>query len=854
MTTLASATLLFSTIIFFEFKDKQDFEHRFVTAFLAKNDTTSTTIATAIRSNDQLGKSHDHLGATGPTSSTSIYKNSVLNETSRICLSPERDAPWILDGQCLQRPFESSFTKGRTCGFCGEGPVTYLSKIRDDIAERFQEKCNELVVYGAALGQRYEEWLTNKEAMGTHHKTVVDRHGVCFFQFVTMGPPFEGNVSVDGSHILVPLDRDLLPYENNRRNTKLLKLSPGLLFPWAKRIIWQDTKLLLMDDRHSVLLPSDYHRHFNRTVQRFGTCVSFMGMPLHPSAVGKNGSVNLQAHCREIVRAAEKWPTVSDNLHVLLAQCHEYKKYETQSTGQLPLIDTAFIVWDLRREECQNYIGNLACSWLDEIHCYSDRDQVSFPSAIASSNVQLSRHIGVDVDTMELHHRVYVNADNMPMVHIAKRSCHWYYRSFSRCVASQHEHYSAVDVYNRKAKDLVKGPERRVAIIVAGTLQRFIFRNMMENLIHPLVKTSAKVDYYLFLTTLAGTPYRSGSGQSSYLHHIQKDPLLPPLISHSNYTSGDSILIEEFIRSHLGRAGASIGELIIQESIDIDSEPMLRARREKARKEYPEEDADLRFPTFDIRSKEIGIRTANANRNLLRLHFAVERLWESLIKWEEEEGFEYDYVLFLRDDSLWLSKFSLDVFDSMTDVDEYDIFVPACDARDPPMDSNELNDHAIISRRRVAEMFGKYYSILLSNHANKNSSMNMSVSADSGDEMENRDVKDGDNVDIVKACMERLPSFITSGGVHDIETKLVAGGRGTKIRGCNSEMLLKWIVDVKNVRVKKVGQGLMPFQRSVNVKLSEGTIVPCFHKFCQSQIDPLASHSYVQSKCNSLTF
>jgi hypothetical protein len=52
-------------------------------------------------------------------------------------------------------------------------------------------------------------------------------------------------------------------------------------------------------------------------------------------------------------------------------------------------------------------------------------------------------------------------------------------------------------------------------------------------------------------------------------------------------------------------------------------------------------------------------------------------------------------------------------------------------------------------------------------------------------------------------------------------------------RGCNSEMLLKWVIEKESLNVKKVGQGLLPFQRSMHLDLN-GTVVECFHKYCKS--------------------
>ena len=105
------------------------------------------------------------------------------------------------------------------------------------------------------------------------------------------------------------------------------------------------------------------------------------------------------------------------------------------------------------------------------------------------------------------------------------------------------------------------------------------------------------------------------------------------------------------------------------------------------------------------------------------------------------------------------------------------------------MDSNEINDHAIISNRQSADIFGNYYSRMFH--------------IDTG------------------ACRKRLPAALK------------------KNRGCNSEMLLKWAIDNEEVEVSKVPQSLFSFQRSVNMKLPDGSIKQCFHKYCQSQSEPL---------------
>ena len=74
-----------------------------------------------------------------------------------------------------------------------------------------------------------------------------------------------------------------------------------------------------------------------------------------------------------------------------------------------------------------------------------------------------------------------------------------------------------------------------------------------------------------------------------------------------------------------------------------------------------------------------------------------------------------------------------------------------------------------------------------------------------------------------KGCMAQMSDKITKNGQ----------------RGCNSEMLLKFFLEKEGARVSTVGQGLVPFQRSVNLLKPDGSRELCFHKFCQSEENTL---------------
>ena len=143
-----------------------------------------------------------------------------------------------------------------------------------------------------------------------------------------------------------------MPYDNNRRNVKMLKFNSGLLFPWAERGIWQDEKLINSSREYG--LPSNYLLHFDRTVQRFGTCSSFMGLPHHKASIHTAPSVTFTAHRDTIIVAAIERPSDSDNRDVLRTQYESYKAWHSNSPyqssqvfNQTPLVDGAFIVYDM---------------------------------------------------------------------------------------------------------------------------------------------------------------------------------------------------------------------------------------------------------------------------------------------------------------------------------------------------------------------------------------------------------------------------------------------------------------------------------------------------------------------------
>ena len=698
------------------------------------------------------------------------------------CTSPEANVPWILNGECMKEPILSVLNNGEnqnSCGLCGHRAF-YLKNLRNGLEAKHKNQCKDLVVYGACLGRVCKKMLQKKTGW-----KFVQRPGTCFFMFVAGFNRSTMSSSYSKLNNLIFVDLGEMPYKNNRRNIKVLKFNPGLLFPWADRVIWQDAKL---PSKWAFQLPKDYMLHFNRTAQNNDACVSFMGLPLNKASVGSSGKVTLRAQCDSVIAAAEERPSVSDSIDSVRTQCENYMK---KKVSQTPLVDTAFIVYDMRSPVCRKFNGDFLCSWLDEIHCQSDRDQITFPFIMDAFNLKLASEM--DVAGLEFRDQIYVNENKDTRIHIAKRSCHWYYSSFSRCVAQATQINESYEVYQNDFVTPSFKKNIRLAIIMAGTLQRFMFNSTLEHVFKPRNKQGGlpvDIDYFVSLTTQKVKAYRS---DSAYTNYLESDPILP----RSKFS--DYVDLEEYIRDKVGRLGVMVGDVKFQENIDINSEDLLKARRADALRKYPNEDPDVKFPIFDMRSKEKAYHTANANRNLLSMHLSIQNLWNQAVKWEQEEGFKYDYVMFMRDDSLWLDAFDIHKLHAKNG----DIFIPSCNARDPPMTSSEFNDHILISRRNVADLFGNYYKTLHSINVTK--------------------------------CMERLPETLTKKDKHGYK------------RGCNREMLLKHVTEENDINVVQIPQSEIPFQRSANVKIPDNPNIQCFHKFCQSSEFPMNTRN--MKKC-----
>jgi hypothetical protein len=305
-------------------------------------------------------------------------------------------------------------------------------------------ECSELVVYGCALGSKYEG-MVNRPISGNRTRILTELHGHCFFSFVLKedsagnGAPLilENRISKSGLQLLIPVPRNVLPYKSMRRNTKLFKLFGGhMIFAFAKRVIWQDAKLWRKAE------VTNYYTLFNWTVQNPGACVSFMALPNHPSSLNKvreDGPL-FKYHCEAIL--ASDRTDVTDDRGVIEKQCKDYQELDAENYSislDTGLIDSGLILWDMGSDRCRDFNSKLSFTWAKETHCFGDRDQVSFPHALRSMAVRESSRV-LPTESMSMDKSFTGGIDTAtPLVHFVRGNCHWYYnKAVDTCVSNLH--------------------------------------------------------------------------------------------------------------------------------------------------------------------------------------------------------------------------------------------------------------------------------------------------------------------------------------------------------------------------------------------------------------------------------
>jgi hypothetical protein len=411
---------------------------------------------------------------------------------------------------------------------------------------------------------------------------------------------------------------------------------------------------------------------------------------------------------------------------------------------------------------------------------------------------------------------------------MSRSVCHWYHsqKNILDCPSNVPGYY-----YNTPwMMQIGPGPQKqhkqhqRIAIVVTGTLQRYSLNATLEHVIRPLVfQQGHAVDTFVSLTTQSAPSFRS---ESQYMAHLTWDPLLFLAASkkkqtrHKQHSLPSSTReLESFIQSRMRLAGAVPRHVQLYEDSpskwedDPSMQRLLRETQASSAWKFPSpHDPYLRFPIRDQR-RGAQNRTDQANRNILTVFHSLQELWNQVVEMETNLGVPYDYVLFLRDDAQFLLDWDLNRLllqhsSNKTEEKQVDAFLLSCDARAPPMHPLEINDHGGLYSRKAAGIYGEYWKALL---------------------------QDG----VMEQCSAQLDGVFR------------------KQRGCNSEMLLRWILlhhkQHNLTNIQTVGQASLPFQRAVHVRMPDGTVQACFHKYCQSQQDRLLTNGALKM-CKELTF
>ena len=342
-----------------------------------------------------------------------------------------------------------------------------------------------------------------------------------------------------------------------------------------------------------------------------------------------------------------------------------------------------------------------------------------------------------------------------------------------------------------------------LAILVAGSVNRFLFDSFAQHVAN--TNNNVLVDYFAILTLQSGKAFRADSGYMGHLmgHDKLFDGIDFGLVDDSTKNGKAVNYINTIRRAMMGAMRSSVSS----------KSPRTTSIKALRLLDQPIEDDPIldpirkldQWPMKDLRPKALE-RTKTGNQNILRLFLALESLWENeFLEYETARKDSYDYVLIVRDDTLWLDDFDLQKVIA-TDPTA-DAYVLSCDAREPKMLPPEINDHGILVKRSKAHIFGKYISSM---------------------------VKEGN----LQACHENS------------QVRELLG----KERGCNSEMILRHIINQNNIKVKLVPQSLLPFQRSVRIEGNNGGDgYYCYHKFCQSVDAPLQLPPDIK-KCKELQF
>jgi len=224
-----------------------------------------------------------------------------------------------------------------------------------------------------------------------------------------------------------------------------------------------------------------------------------------------------------------------------------------------------------------------------------------------------------------------------------------------------------------------------IAILMAGTLNRFHLESTAKHLVAPLHAAGWNVDY--FASVFVG----NANVFDAEMQHVsfEKDPIFAKF-EHLNQTNLS--FITSVISSTLARSGAKV--------------PYARAfdRHDTATE-------DLSFIDKSMMWWRVKYgRTAR--ENFIRMLKELEMMWHAAQKEERKQRQQYSYVLIVRDDVWWLKDFDLDLLVRTGGVQKAvgrnagHVYSAPCKNRP----TKGLVDHVFLFDRSAAEIMGSSYS------------------------------------------------------------------------------------------------------------------------------------------------
>jgi Protein of unknown function (DUF616) len=175
--------------------------------------------------------------------------------------SPESHIPFPLQGDTV-----SILDNTRSCGIEAANAISvYLREtVRNQMipppARRVSQYGSIWSRTGPTIRSTIFQTTMAMDSMMNRLQHVMEQHGKCFFLFVSQDDMPEQQQQhqlgsqqplLHGYFWLIPIPPSVFPYDNARRNAKLLKYIGHLVFPNIRTIVWQDAKLVNATNRLS---------------------------------------------------------------------------------------------------------------------------------------------------------------------------------------------------------------------------------------------------------------------------------------------------------------------------------------------------------------------------------------------------------------------------------------------------------------------------------------------------------------------------------------------------------------------------------------------------------------------------